>query len=153
MKTEFLISQLNTLKAIEPDPVFLRWSRRAILAAAPEPTKRRIFARIMQPIAFPKLVFPLAATSIATLLLIITASGIIFKQGPAENQTIASLNQETILQEEQNIAPGHKLTKVAYYKNMSPAIDLALNDIIDPGTNWKSGEHIKQIAENYYNEK
>lgn len=153
MDNEFLIKQLKTLHALEPDPVFLRWSRRAILSTAQEPVERLIFANIMQRIAFPKFVFPLTATSIAALILIITASGNIVKpQSPEKNQIIASLNQETILREEQNIAPKNKLTEVAYYKNVTPAITLALNDIIDPSTNWKSSEHIKQIVERY-NEK
>lgn len=149
MNNEFLIKQLKTLRVIEPDPVFLRWSRRAILATAQEPTQRSRMASIIRRITFPHIVFPFAATSIAILMLFITASKNIHESQPGKNQTIASLNQETIISEEQNIVPKNKLTKVAYYKNVTPAITLALNDITDPTTNWKSSEHIKQIVKHY----
>lgn len=152
MENESLIQQLKTLRAIQPDPVFLRWSRRAILAAQHKPTKYSIFIDTIKRITFPKLVFPLAATSIATFILIITASEIINQPTTEENQIIASLNQEAILKEKHTVAQENKLTEITYYKNVAPAITLALNDITDPKTNWKSGEHIKQIAR-HYNEK
>jgi len=148
MKTEYLIKQLNALKAIEPDPVFLRWSRRAIIQAACEPQKnpgatRTILTYLRQP--FIRL--SLMGAGITSLALLIATTMQLPKADTAKS--IASLNSQNIIQEEKAVAPNQKLTDVSYYKNMSPAINLALNDIIDPGTNWKSGEHVKQIAKRY----
>lgn len=148
MKTEFLISQLNALKAIEPDPVFLRWSRRAILATAEKPKTGPSVARaILTYGTRPFMRLSLVGAGIAALALL-TAT--ITQTQPADTrESIASLNSKNIMQEEKTVAQNQKLTNVAYYKNVSPAINLALNDIIDPSTNWKSGEHIKQIAKHY----
>lgn len=149
MKTEFLISQLNTLKTIEPDPVFLRWSRRAILATPKKPEANPPVARATPThLTYPFFIrLSLVGTGIAALALL-TAT--ITQTQPADTRgSIASLNSKNIIQEEKAVAQNQKLTNVAYYKNVSPAINLALNDIIDPGTNWKSGEHIKQIEKHY----
>lgn len=148
MKTEFLISQLNALKTIEPDPVFLRWSRRAILAAPEKPKTSLGAARAILTYGTRTFMrFSLIGAGIAALALLTTT---ITQTQPVDTKgSIASLNSKNIIQEEKAVAQNQKLTNVAYYKNVSPAINLALNDIIDPGTNWKSGEHIKQIAKHY----
>lgn len=141
METKFLIKQLNQLKAIEPDPVFLKWSRRVILAASITAPRRTAFSF--------KLIMPFALGALATIIALIASPATTPAPDPQKSKTVASLNPDAIKLEESAVARERKLTDAGYYKNLTPAITLALNDIIEPNTNWQSSEHLQHIARHY----
>ena len=138
MNNEFPIEQLKSLSSIRPDPVFLKWSKRAIFThalpqrhAVPWHTyTRQTLTHILHPIA-------LAGTLSAVVILGITTI-------PTGSGTVASLNGVNIATEQTQVAAASKTAQTRYFKGISPTISLALTDIIDPSTDYGSADHIKK---------
>lgn len=76
-----------------------------------------------------------AAGTLAVALMIFTTPG----KAPA-----TSLNGEAIAMERQTIAAESNVAEVRYFKGISPAISLALTDIIEPKADYGSTNHIKK---------
>lgn len=144
-----LIKQLKSLATIEPDPVFLKWSRRSIVAAAElegRPVLRSFgFGTRLNSLFKTSFRFS-AIAGLATAAVIFIA----LQTTTPSPSPIASLNDASISNEQQQAAAHNQTTQVKYYKGISPTIALALNDIVDPATNWGSAHHIKQSISALY---
>lgn len=133
MNNESLINQLKSLSRVTPDPIFLKWSRCALLA---ETTPRK---QLFNAIRF-RFSFAPLALGLATLLVFLISK----TPFPAHSDIIASLNPAAIRLEEKVATAHDPSIETAYFKGIAPNIALALNDISDPSTNWGSANHIKQ---------
>ncbi len=138
MNNEFPIERLKSLTAIQPDPVFLKWSKRAIFANT-MPTQRALPRRIRLDEIFTYALRPFAAISALSALIIIA-----IMTTPSTSPAIASLNGENIIIEQKSLSTETKTAEVNYFKGISPTISLALADIIDPTTDYGSANHIKK---------
>jgi hypothetical protein len=131
-----LEKQLKEMRTIAPDPAMLKWGRRALIAAIRQPAPVR-GARV----SLPAFVRPaLALPAIAAMLVI--AGGMVLMQ--KRDTAIASLNAAAIAEEQRISESARTARNAEYFKNVSPTVTLALNDIIDPSTNWGSADHIKK---------
>lgn len=140
MNEESLIKQLKSLSQVTPDPVFLKWSRYALLA---ETTSRpRLFKGIPLMHAFQTHL----GVSLASLAFAATALFVFFitNTSPANPDIIASLNPAAIRREQKAATINSPSTESTYFKGIAPNIALALNDISDPRSDWGSANHIKQ---------
>lgn len=139
MYEEFPIERLKAIKAIRPDPVFLKWSKRAIFADALPAIQAvswrsavtEFFARAVRPIATASAAFGIAAIALAAAY-------------PSAAPHVAGLDEVNIAVERHAIAADAKTAEVRYFKGISPSISLALTDIIDPSTDYGSANHIKK---------
>lgn len=140
MNDEFLIKQLKSLSRVTPDPVFLKWSRYALLA---ETTRR---ARPFTGISFMRAFHARLGFSLASLAFAATAvfAFFIISASPTNPDAIASLNPAAIRREQKAAATNNSATETTYFKGVAPNIALALNDISDQSANWGSANHIKQ---------
>ena len=140
MNHEFPIERLKALHTIQPDPVFLKWSKRAIFAdARPAPRALPRYARTDILTFMFRALRPTAAIgAMAALALLVVA------KTPAAQPAIASLNDVSIADERQAVVAEAKTGQVRYFKGISPTISLALTDIIDTSTDYGSANHIKK---------
>lgn len=133
MNTRSPEEQLRSLSSISPDPVFLKWSKRAILGdirLVRSPRRMKgIFAPFMRP------AYAFAGTGMIALALIASGTG----ASPA-----TSLNGAAIAAERTAVTRENKTAEVRYFKGISPAVSLALADIIDPRANYGSADHIRK---------
>ena len=137
MEQEYeLTERLSRMRAIQPDPATLKWTRRALLAEiAPQ---RRTLIGLMRAHLSPA-TGGLALAGALGIALIMTLAP---HTKPAE--TVAGLDRAN-LETERAAVTGQDLTPTArYMKGISPAISLALDDIIDPSTDYGSTNHIKK---------
>ncbi len=141
MNREFPIERLKALQSIQPDPVFLKWSKRAIFenATQSEP-KYTLPRRISLTTVLTRAIRPLVATG----TLAAVAFVIITMRPGAAPDAIASLNGASIATEQRALATETKTAETHYFKGVSPTISLALTDIIDPSTDYGSVNHIKK---------
>ena len=134
MENESLIKQLKSLSTITPDPVFLKWSRYALLAEA-TPRRKRFSLRLsFAPFAL------LAPLSVAALIFFITNTA----PSPASPDAITSLNAAEIRLEQDTALANNPGNETKYFKGIAPNVALALNDIGDPRNNWGSTDHLQQ---------
>lgn len=140
MNDEYIIKQLKLLSQVTPDPVFLRWSRHALLAEMPRRT------RLFRGIPFMRALQTRFGLSLASLAFAATAAFAFFitSASPTNPDIIASLNPAAIRREQKAAAISNSATETTYFKGVAPTIALALNDISDPRSNWGSANHIKQ---------
>ncbi len=138
MNSLFHERQLKSLKSIQPDPVFLKWSKRAIMASA-MPEERLVARHIPLSALLSRTMRPVAA--LGTMAILAFA---FMAQSPADSSSIASLNGTDIAVERLKVASDDKSAEAKYFKGISPSISLALTDIIDPSTDYGSANHIKK---------
>ncbi len=137
MKQEYeLTERLSRMRAIQPDPATLKWTRRALLAEI-APQRRSLFEMLrahLSPIAG-----GLALASVFGIALVATLAP------QAKPVAIAISLDRTELDAERAAIVMQDLTPTArYMKGISPTISLALDDIIDPSTDYGSANHIKK---------
>ena len=132
--------RLKALRTIRPDPVFLKWSKRAIFADA-RPIRRALpwHAHIAIGEMVARALRPLAAAGAMTAIALaaVTATS----GAPA---VAASLNGTAIAHERTSVAAETSTGQTRYFKGISPTISLALTDIIDTSTDYGSASHIKK---------
>ncbi len=138
MNSPFHERQLESLRSIRPDPVFLKWSKKAILESA-APGKRRLVRRISLEAVLSRAMRPLAA---ACAMAVIALAFVL--KAPDGNPSIASLDAEGIAIERLQVASEDRSGEVRYFKGISPSVSLALTDIIDTSTDYGSADHIKK---------
>ncbi len=138
MNSLFRERQLESLKSIRPDPVFLRWSKKAILMDT-TPERKRIARGIPLSAILSHAIRPLAAAGALTI-----AAFAFMAHAPEDISFIASLDPQDIAIERLKIASDDKSAEAKYFKSISPSISLALTDIIDPSTDYGSADHIKK---------
>lgn len=137
MKIRSTEEQLKTLASIRPDPVFLKWSRKAILAEIARTTETREGAHFWQSLFSPgRSAYAAGAAGVFAVALLITGAP---KASPA-----SSLSGEAIATERRMIAAENNTAEVRYFKGISPAVSLALTDIIEPKADYGSANHIKK---------
>ncbi len=141
MNKEFPIERLKALQSIQPDPVFLKWSKRAIFESITETTpKRALSRRISLTTILTRAIRPLVATG----TLVAVAFVITTMRPVTAPDAVASLNGVSIATEQRALAAETKTAETHYFKGVSPTISLALTDIIDPSTDYGSANHIKK---------
>lgn len=131
-----LHEHLKSLKSIRPEAGFLARNRANLMnAIAPAPERVRLTAFM------PILRMSLAT---ATLSLLIFTS---LNQAPKETVgagAVASLDTNTIQAERLAANATGSIADAAYFRGVSPAISLALENIADPSTDWESEIQVKQ---------
>ena len=137
MKNRSTEEQLKMLAAIRPDPVFLKWSRKAILAeiAAAGGARRRMGLWELMRSGGQGAYAAGTAGALALAFVLLNAPN----GSPA-----SSLNGEAIKAERLTIAAENNVAEVRYFKGISPAVSLALTDIIEPKADYGSTNHIKK---------
>lgn len=140
MNNESLIKQLKSLSQVTPDPVFLKWSRYALLAETRRP------ARPFTKTSFMRAFHARLGLSLASLAFAATAAFALFmaNTSPTNPDMIASLNHAAIRREQKAMAINNPATEATYFKGVAPNIALALNDVSDQSANWGSANHLKQ---------
>ena len=131
-----LTERLSRMRAIRPDPATLKWTRRALLAEiAPQ---RRTFVEFMRAHLSP--VF--GGFTLASALGIALIAAFTPQTEPAH--TVASLDRIDLETERATVTEQDLTPTARYMKGISPTISLALDDIIDPSTDYGSTNHIKK---------
>jgi hypothetical protein len=137
MRNKSTEEQLKTLASIRPDPVFLKWSRKAIIAEIETGAvkhRTRLWELLGNSMRNAYAIGG-AGVFIITLMLVTV---------PNAAPRASSLNGDVIATERQTIAAENNIAETRYFKGISPAISLALTDIIEPKDDYGSTNHIKK---------
>lgn len=137
MKNRSTEEQLKLLASIRPDPVFLKWSRKAILAEIHTAEKTEHKTGLWELLRTHK------RSVYATQMVGVLMAAFMLIGTPASSPAV-SLNGEAIAMERKAIANENNEAEVRYFKGISPAVSLALTDIIEPRTDYGSTNHIKK---------